>query len=38
MVPSQPNSASLGNSSKVEIPPEAINLIPLASDKILAYK
>ena len=26
MVPSQPNSANFGNSSKVEIPPEAINL------------
>ena len=31
IVPSQPNSANLGNSSKVEIPPDAINLIPWAS-------
>ena len=38
MVPSQPISANLGNSSKVEIPPEAMSLMPLALAKILAYK
>ena len=43
MVPSQPNSANLGNSLKVEIPPEAISFnldsarFDKSESKILLY-
>ena len=37
MVPSQPSSANLGNSSKVEIPPEAINFISTPLDMTLHW-
>ena len=38
IVPSQPNSANFGNSSKVEIPPEAISLTFSQEVKISLYK
>ena len=37
MTPSQPKLANFGNSSKAEIPPEAISFKGLAEDKIVLY-